>query len=175
MNAIIVYSFTGNNRLLADHVGSQAEAEILEVQEKRKRNNLSVVMDLLFRRRPPIEPLRVDTRSLARLLFAAPVWDRHVALPMQSAMRQLRGRFGACAFASLCGTHRPGQEALIRKEVTDCSGAAPEFVCELPVTDLSTPERPLAGIAASNYSITPKDLECFSTRIERLIEWVNAS
>ncbi len=175
MNAIIVYSFTGNNRLLADRVGSQANVEIVEVKEKRKRDKLSVVMDLLFKRNPPIEALRDEDKALVRVLFVAPVWDRHVAHPMKSAMRQMRGRFNACAFASLCGTHRPGQEAMIRREVSVCSGTAPSFVCELPVTDLSTPERSLTGIAASNYSISPTDLERFSARIERLIEWLDAS
>ena len=171
---IIVFSFTGNNQCLASHLGSQAGVPVVPVFETRKRRKISIMLDLLMRRKPGVKPIDFEDAVRPRILFVAPVWDRHLAHPMQTAMRQARGRFERCAVASLCGVERPGQTEMIRRETLVNAGMAPDRIWEYTIASLSTPDRPLEGLAASNTTITETDLKGFAPQIRETVAWLNA-
>lgn len=169
---ILCYSFTGNNAKLAARLAELGRVGVVEVSARRPLGKLAIALDLLLDRRPHVTLRPDDFDTAPRLLILAPIWDRHLAHPMQNALRQIRGRFGVCAFASLCGTQRAGQPETVAAEIRAAAGAEPERLWFLPVTALSTPERPIEGMAASNRAITDADLDHFTDEIEAIARWL---
>lgn len=167
---ILVYSFTGNNRHLAQHLAARLGAEIEELRERRKRTVLRVILDMMFRRRPAIAPITADPAAFDHVLLIAPIWDMNVAHPMASALRSLAGRLGAYSFVTLCGYVREGQPARISADLTALAGHPPEAVDEFFVGDL-VPEEDRENVRTiSAYRVTEADLTAFEPRITAICD-----
>lgn len=140
---IVVYSFTGNNRLLAQEIAARTGAEVETVG---RRWGWSILFDLALKRRPPIKPLAVDPAGFDRVLVIAPLWDRYVAFPMASALAALRDRVPGHDFVTLCGYERAGQTETVRRELSTFS-AIPRDGSTSCMWAISCP-RPTGGTCA---------------------------
>ncbi|MCR9195816.1 MAG: hypothetical protein NXH88_13850 [Hyphomonas sp.] len=172
--AIVVYSLTGNNLVLAQHLGGRLGADVLEVRDVRRRTQWSVALDLMFKRQAAIRPLDLDPASYDEILFMAPLWDMHVAMPMAAAMRALKGNIIRYGFVSLCGYDRPGQQAHVEAELTDLLGVRPVHVSQLFVGTLYPPQDRNKVWLISSRRIRAGELGRFSREIEAIAGWFSA-
>lgn len=157
---IVLFSFTGNNRLLARHLAERLKADVIEVQEARRRTMITILLDLTFKRSGRIKPLRADPKDYDHLLFFAPLWDRHIAAPMRAAMRQLAPAMGSYSFVTLCGGDRPGQSETVRREATSAAGRPPIHQKEMWVE--------------KQRAVTEQDLAQLKSEIETIVGWFDA-
>lgn len=169
--AVVVYSYTGNNRLLAAELARRLKAPLIEVRERRRRRNVTIALDLMFRRRPAIEPLDPDPAGFGHVLFLAPLWDMHVAHPMASAMRVLAGRVAGYSFVSFAGYDRPGQHQAVREELTGLMGAPPAHQRELIVGELfdEADRRKIRVVSA--HRVTQAELARFEQDVAAIAGW----
>lgn len=154
---IVVYSFTGNNRLLAWHLAERLDAEVIEVVEPRKRTSFTILLDLAFGRAGKVLPLRVDPAEYDHLLFLAPVWDRHIATPMRAAMRQLAPQIDNYSVVTLCGGSRPLQSETLEREATTAVGRPPAQLKQVWVE--------------KQRAVTEADLEQLKPEIDTIVSW----
>ena len=178
---ILVFSLTGNNRLLARHLAERMRAERMgaermevEVEEVRERRllpriKLTIGLDLLFRRRPRVHPVRAAVEDVDMVLIAAPVWDARLAHPMASALRGLRGRLRACALVTLCGWAREGQADALLAEVAALTGIAPDPVVQIIVGDLVPPADRRTISIVSDRVVQPHELAVYDRQISALL------
>lgn len=165
---IVVHSFTGNNRLLAREIAARTGAEVVEVETVGRRRAWSILLDLVLKRRPRVRPLAVDPAGFDRVLVIAPLWDRHVAFPMASALAALSGRMPGYDFVTLCGYAREGQAETVRRELTELAGRAPDRIDELHVGDL-VPEAERRNVRkVSGRRVSRADLGAFAPRIAEI-------
>ena len=121
---ILFYSFTGNNRLLAETLAARLGCPTVEVVETRRRTPLRILLDLALRRFPKIAPL--DLPAYDRLIVISPLWNRWIAHPMRAALRALGGEIGPYAFVSFSGGERPGHVGFVDDQLKRLTGRAPE-------------------------------------------------
>ena len=169
MNTLIVYySHSGNNRLLAEHLGRILGARVEGVIEKRKRTGLTMLLDMLLKRRPAIHAIEASPKDFDRVLLLAPLWNMHIAHPMQTAIGQLKGRLDGFSFASFCGYARPGQSEHVTGELAKLAGKAPERVWELHVCDLVPSADRNKVTVVSAHRVAEEELEVFRAKIEEI-------
>jgi flavodoxin len=166
MRLLIVYfSLTGNNRLLAEHLGRELGARVVGVVETHQRSGLTILLDMLFKRRPAIRDLGVAPQDYDHVLLLAPLWNMNIAHPMTSAILQMKAALGRFSFVSFCGYQRPGQAAHVAQELERLTGRAPARVWELHVGDLFPPEQRNKVRAVSAHRVSEKELASFQTTI----------
>ncbi len=80
---ILYYSLSGKTRALARRKAEQLGAELIEIQETRKRSMLSAFTSGAYhalRSRPvPIRPLDVDMDAFEKIILLAPIWAGYPA------------------------------------------------------------------------------------------------
>jgi len=172
---ILAYSFTGNNRLLAQTLVRRLDADLEEVKPLKHRRKASILFDLIFKRKPKVAPLRSDPGGYDHILLMAPIWDRHVGFPLISALAAgLKGRVRSYSFLTLCGSVREGQSDVIRTELQDCLGLAPRRITELHVETL-VPEADRKNVSVvSGYRVSEQDLTAFEPAIAEVVAQTRA-
>ena len=166
---IIYYSFSGNNELLARHLASRLRCRAEAVVERKGRRPVTILLDMIFRRRPAILPLRASPADFDHVLLLAPLWNKGIAHPMASAIRQIADTLPDFSFVSLCGGERPGQREHVVRELEKLAGRAPRHVWELHVEELvDADERTRAG-AVTGHRVRPDELAAFSEAIEQIV------
>ena len=166
---IIYFSYTGNNKLLAEHIGRTLDAHVVGVQEKRKRMGLTMLLDMVFKRAAKIQPLTVSPREYEHVLFIAPLWDMNIAFPMKAAIEQLRDSLSMFSFISFCGYARAGQVEHVQQELNNLVGQAPQQVWELHVSELFPPEKRNKVTIVTPHKVTPGELMKFQTQIDEIL------
>jgi hypothetical protein len=168
---IVYFSLSGNNRLLAQQLGARLDARVVEVTEARKRGTVTILLDMVLKRRPKILPLQASAGDYDHVLFAAPLWDMWIAFPMASAIRQMAHTLPKYSFVSFCGYERPGQPAHVTDELTTLVGRAPEQVWELHVSDLFPPEQKNKVTVVTPHRVTPVELAHYETRLDEIVAY----
>lgn len=171
---ILVYSFTGNNRLLAEVLASRIGGIVEEIRPLRRRRQISILLDMIFRRQPAIAPLVNDPGAFDHVLLLAPLWDKKIAHPMASAIRREASRFNRYSFASLCGYDRPGQHAHVVAELTGLVGRAPDHAIELHVAQLVAPADRERISRVTPRRVTPADMDRYAAQLDTIAGWFNA-
>lgn len=172
---IIYFSHTGNNRLLALDVARRLDADCCEIVERRRRSTLTIILDMMFKRRPSLEPLEKSPADYGHTVLVAPVWGAQVAHPMQTLIGEERGSLTSYSFITLCGYERAGQLEDIEKQLEQRIGKSPVVVTELRVCDL-LPEEDSASIKAiSRYRVSQEDIQSFTQPVSRFCEKVLAA
>lgn len=141
---VIVYSYTGTSRRLADLLCSRMDWPLAEVVERRPRAGASgavrCVIDSLLRRRPAVDYRGPDPAGFDSVVLIAPIWAQRLAAPMRSfvaahgaslprvALLTVMGGRGAphalAEVSELLGRAPPLWAAFTQREVDDGSGAA---------------------------------------------------
>ncbi|GEO07113.1 flavodoxin [Adhaeribacter aerolatus] len=161
---IVYYSFSGNNRLLAQHLQKKLSTDLQEIAEQKSRNGFSILLDVLFRRTPKILEPAITWPQYSQLIFLAPIWAGRIASPLKAFIRLTKQHLPQYSFITLCGT---GHNKNLRKELTQLTGKEPEFILELMVNDLLPPEKKNKIKYTSGYKVQPADLEYFDTSLDK--------
>lgn len=133
---IVCFSFSGNNRLLAEHLTGRLSADLCFIVEKKRRTILTIFLDMIFRREPIIEPLEKSPAGYDHVVLVSPVWESKVAHPMITFIKNEIAALSDYSFATFCGYARPGQAEMIAKELSALAGHPPKAVLELRTRDL---------------------------------------
>lgn len=172
---IVYYSYTNNNRILATHLQQQLDADLTEVIPKRKRVKLSILFDLLFKRRPKIQPIKEQWSSYDQILFIAPVWDMQIAHPMKTLLDQLKDEnLPRFSFATLC-SGRQGQQKSLEQQLQQHLGKPAEQVFQLEINELLPPEQKGKVQYTSTYRIDAQNIHAFDDQLTQLIESITST
>jgi flavodoxin len=171
MKPLVVYfSHSGNNRLLAEHLATRLACDSCPVIEKRRRSMITIFMDMMFNRRPAIEPIACKLADYDRIILVAPIWGSKVANPMKSLIEQQQASLPGYAFISLCGHGTPEQEATITQELTTLTGHRPLAIAELRIRELLPDALKEDVKAITRYRATLEDLATFEPRIDHFMQ-----
>lgn len=172
--AILYYSSSGNNRLLARHLAARLGAQSEEIRDTRWFRKLRLINDMARDRRPPIAPIALDAGDYDHVLFVSPLYDSNIGFPMKTALSTWGRQVRAYSFASFCGYHRQEQRDKIVAQLTDLTGRAPAHVSELCVGDL-VPEKDRRNVwVVSRYRVKEPELARFSDRLDEIAGWFPA-
>lgn len=70
--AIISYSLTGNNEKLAKGLAEALSSEHISIQETRKRTIGTIILDMLYNRKPRIQIPEINPEGYDLIIFAGP-------------------------------------------------------------------------------------------------------
>jgi len=174
MNTLIVYySYTNNNEALANVIRQKLKCDILRIEEVKKRNGFTIVLDMLFNRTPWIKPCSSDIAIYDQYIFIAPIWAGKIASPMRSFLIRERFNISNYSFITLCGG-QPGQKEKLVTGLTRLLGHEPGIVQELHVNDLIPDDKRSTVKYTTGYHVQPSDMEKFNAAIDDFINSVGA-
>jgi hypothetical protein len=159
---VISYSFTGNNKALADGIASVLSAEHINITESGNRTFGTIAIDMLFNRTPKVYTAMNGVEESDLVLFVGPVWMGHVAAPLRSCFKDLKSSLKQYAFISVSGG-ADGPNPKLTVELKKRLGKKPAAVIDLHI----------AGILPSNPKPTREDTSSYRLNkedIEGLIE-----
>jgi hypothetical protein len=122
---VIYYSFTNNNRILATHLTETFGFELFEILETGKRTGLSILLDLIFKRKSRLRTYDLAWTKYNHIIFVAPVWAGKIATPLRTFLLKEKHNIASYSFVSLCGG-TAGQREKISKDLRTLVSRAPE-------------------------------------------------
>jgi len=165
--AIICYSYTQNNLLLAGDIVTKTGGTLLPIEEPTKRTKLTIFLDLFFGRVPTIrEYLHLDDR-FDHYILISPIWGGKIASPLRAFLQKERSKIKSYSFISICGGSKD-QTPAIEKELTSLLRCKPVTVAQLSLIELCNNH--LADLA--HYRIDKDDLEYFQDQIHAFVTTV---
>ena len=90
---LIIYSLTGNTRIVASELGSAFGCERLELTSMRERTGfwkVNCVIDQLFDRDDLPGPVQLDASQYNPIIIACPIWIHRLASPMRTFLDHKR-------------------------------------------------------------------------------------
>lgn len=172
---IIYFSFSGNNRLLAEHLSKRIGCDICPIVEKKRRTIVTIILDMMFRREPKIKALDCAALNYDHIILVAPIWDSKLANPMKTLIKREKAVLSNYSFISLCGYERSGQKESITKELSALTGRSPKAVSELKVCDLFPAEKRNDIKTISRYHATSEDLIMFESQINVFLKLIRSA
>ena len=170
MKTLIVYfSYTGNNRLLANHLAHITESEISEITEQGRRTWLTMGLDMLFNRRSKIHGIERDVAQYDHVICVAPVWGSKVANPMLTFIVRNKMTIGRYSFISLCGNDGEEQRNKLVGQLERTSGKKPETVVQLNIVDLLPEDKKKDAKAMLDCRATAADLDRYKDSIDKFL------
>ena len=171
---IAYYSFTGNNEALVDQLQKRLSCDVLRIEEEKKRTNISILLDLIFKRRPRLKKYDPEISAYDNIILVAPIWAGKIGSPMLSFLRREKNNIRYYAFITLCGGVT-GQKEKIRHFLESNMNTAPITVEELWVNDLLTPEKRDQIKFTTPYRIKPEDWAILNPKIEGFVQAIKPS
>jgi flavodoxin len=172
-NLIVYYSFTNNNEKLADYLRKKLNCDAVKIETVKKCSGFSILLDLVFKRRPELKTIPYYLRDYDHVIFIAPVWAGKIAMPMTSYMTNEKRNIKSYSFITLCGGGNPNQKDKIRNELGSLLGKEPSNVLELWVNDLLTPEKKNSVKYTSGFRIGPEGVGQFENKLRDFIKEEN--
>lgn len=166
---IVYYSFTGNNAALADELRRRLDCDMLRVTETGKRSKFTIMLDLLFKRRPRIAKPERDLAQYDRLILIAPIWAAKIAMPMAALIASEKDRFRRYAFITVC-SGADGQLEKIDAELTRLTGKKPIASAQLGIRDLLPAQQKDKIRYLTSYRLKKEDFSIFDNEIERFVQ-----
>lgn len=171
---VIYYSFTGNNRLLASELQRRLGCDCVEVFEPHRRSRITILLDVLFDRKPGISWTPCNLGSYDKAVLVAPVWAGHIAAPLAAFVARHKNVLPPFAFLSLC-SGVPGQPARIHDELRELTGRAPDLVDQLDVNQLLPAEQRNKARYTSKYHAGTGDMQAFDGKIAAFLQALEAA
>lgn len=169
---IIYFSFSGNNRRLAEYLAKEIQCDMCPIIEQKRRTMLTIILDMIFKRDSKIEAIELSITNYDHTILVAPIWDSKVANPLKTLLKSEKNSLNNYSFISLCGFDRHGQKESITHQLTDLTGHQPKAVCELKVCELFPPECREEINTISHYHVTSKDLSKFEEKIMNFLQLI---
>jgi flavodoxin len=165
---IVYYSFTGNNEKLARHLQRGLNCDVAKIEPVRKRNGFSILLDLVFGRKPEVEPVSHQLDGYDHAIFVAPVWGGKIAMPMMSFLVKERSSISQYSFATLCNGSL-GQKEKMRNELVLVLQKEPRHLVELWVNDLLPARKKDTIRYASGFRIQEDGFDRFEAQLKGLV------
>lgn len=172
--AIISYSFTGNNKALAERVARQLSADHIPVSENKSRSMGTIVWDMMFNRSPQVKPAPDTLGNYDLLLFSGPVWMGQIAAPLRAYCKHLKSHPKKYGFFSINGG-ADGSNPKLANELEKRTGASPVLLLDLHIADLLPAEPKPARKDTSAYRLNDGDVTRLADAIVKAIEKQNLS
>jgi flavodoxin len=172
-NLIVYYSFTKNNEKLAEYLRSKLNCDSVKIETVKKRNGLSILLDLVFKRKPELKTIPYYLRDYDHVIFIAPVWAGKIAMPMTSYMMNEKRNIKSYSFITLCGGGNPNQKSKIQSELVSLLEKEPSNVLELWINDLLTAEKKNSVKYTSGFRIEPEGVGQFENKLRDFIKEEN--
>jgi hypothetical protein len=166
---IVYYSYTGNNRLLSEHLARLLGSDICPVVELKKRNGFKILLDVFLKRTAKIKLLDLPIHPYEHVFFIAPLWASRIASPMRALLEREKNSIGSYSFISFCGYEIPGQKEKVTQELIHLTGKTPSQVLELKISDLFPPDEKNKIRVISKYQAKPQDLAMYSEQIHQIV------
>jgi hypothetical protein len=163
---IISYSHGGNNELLANHLQNRLSADLFRISERRKRNRLTIFLDILFDRLPQIKEFYHARNLYEHYILVGPIWMGRIASPLKAFLTAEKSKVGRYSFISVCGG-APNQNLKIARSLRAVTGHTPEKVFELSITELLKQKGRKESV--TEYKLTTDDLKFFDRTIDDFI------
>jgi flavodoxin len=170
---IAYYSFTQNNEKLAKHLQRQLNCDIAKIETTKSRTGLSILLDLVFRRKPEIKSMPYYLHDYDHLIFVAPIWAGRIAMPMKSFLVNQKHDIKQYTFITLCGGGSPGQKEKIQNELVATLEKPPLRLLELWINDLLPAEKKDTIKYTSGFRIEADGLAHFESQLKNLISEEN--
>jgi len=162
--AIICYSYTQNNLLLAGDIVTKTGGTLIPIEELNERTRFTISLDIFFNRVPRIkEYLHLDDR-FDHYILISPIWGGKIASPLRAFLQNERSKVKSYSFISICGGGKD-QTPAIEKELTSLLGRKPVTVAQLSLIELCN-DHPADLV---NYHIDKDDLEYFQDQIHTFV------
>lgn len=172
MNTLLIYySFTGNNEKLANYLVEKLHCAIIKLETVRKRNGFSILLDLIFKRKPAVKPLSVHLKDFDHIIFLTPIWAGKIAMPMKSLLLNQAKNIRYYSFITACGGGDDSQKSRIEAELLSTVGRAPEIIEELWIKKVIG-FRKTEDMIVSNVKVDMIDFEIFTNELESFISAV---
>jgi hypothetical protein len=140
MRSLVVYhSHSGNTRRVAERVGQDLGADMIEVRSTRYGpgvvSYVRAAFDSWRGRLPEIEVSGGSPEQYDFVMLLAPVWAGHASTPLRAYLAQNRSKFKRAAFVLTCGGHCPPTAF---DEMGTLSGVKPEMTFVLREQDIKS-------------------------------------
>ncbi len=161
--AIVSYSMNGNNTLYASYLANSLPAEHIQIQTDQPASFDSIILDLVFRRKPKIDLPADALAPYDLVLFVAPVWMGQVAFPLRRCLGALRKNPRTYGFLSVSGG-ADGDNPKIGSELEKRTSQRPALVLDQHIRELLPAEPAPTREDTSNYRLSDADCERFASR-----------
>src|SRR5215831_1125087 len=102
---VVVYSYTGTSRRVAQRLAAELASPIGEVVDAKPRSGwLRCVLDSVFRRRPAIRYAGPDPAQFDTVVLVAPIWVEGLAAPMRTFVADHAAELREFAIVSVMGS-----------------------------------------------------------------------
>jgi hypothetical protein len=166
--AIICYSYTQNNMVLASEILARIGGSLSVIEEQKKRTKFTILFDLMFNREPAIKAYPYALEKFDHYILIGPIWGGKIASPLKSFIRKVGPRITSYSFITVCGG-APSQKAKIVNQLANLVGKEPLLVEELSLSDyLGHPK----GIL--DFKIDKEKLKFFDAKIDAFLEEIGA-
>lgn len=133
--AVVSYSYSGNNDMLAVCAARDLPAAHIKIETQKPMTMGRIIMDMTFARTPKVQPSTDNLRQYDLVLFCAPVWMGHAASPIRAYLRYLKSNQQAYGFFSISGGADGGNPKLF-EELWKRTGTKPAIVLDQHIKDL---------------------------------------
>jgi hypothetical protein len=166
--AIICYSHTHNNLVLAGEILTRTGGTLFVIKEKKARTKFTILFDLMFNRTPTIQPFPHLLERFDHYILISPIWGGKIASPLKSFIQNVGPRISSYSFITVCGG-APNQKEKIVAELATLLQKEPLMVTELSLSDyLGHPK----GIL--DTQINEEQLKYFDNKIDDFLEEIGA-
>lgn len=167
--AIICYSYTQNNMVLASEILTRTGGSLHVIEEKKSRSKFTILFDLMFNRVPKIKDFPYVGNRFDHFILIAPIWGGKIASPLKSFILKERSKISSYSFITICGG-APDQKKKLVNELASLFQKEPLMVTELSISDyLGHPK----GIL--DFHINQEQLKFFDEKIYDFLEQIGAS
>lgn len=167
---VVYYSHTHNNQKLAYQLQKKLKCDFLKIEELKQRTGFTILMDLLFNRKPPIKVYPYYLKDYDHIIFVAPIWAGKIATPLKTLLLNEKSNILEYSFITLCGGSNHGQHDKVQKELATFMNKEPLRVVELFINDLLPPEYKNSVKHTSGYRIKDSEFKVFETQIQHFLD-----
>jgi flavodoxin len=171
-NLIVYYSFSGNTEKLAFELKERLGCDIYKINEAKKRNTFSILLDFLFKRKSKLSSFNITIKDYDKIIFAAPIWSGKIATPMSAFIDIEKRNLGKYFFITLCNGLE-GQKEKITAQLSSIVQHKPDVVSELWINSLLPEDKKNKIKHTFSFRVNKHDLEQFDKEIEAFVKLVN--
>jgi hypothetical protein len=172
---VISYSLTGNNEALANSIAEEYAVDHIKITEPKPRTTGSIVLDIILKRTPQVQPIPDILKNYDLILFLGPIWMGQVASPLRPYLKYLKTNLHRYAFISISGG-ADGPNPKLASELKKRVGKEPIALMDLHIADLLPSHPKPARKDTSAYQINKDDIKKLTnTIVKTLSETISRS
>ncbi|MDD2268357.1 MAG: hypothetical protein PHY15_02265 [Eubacteriales bacterium] len=157
--AVLSYSFSGNNEMLANGIAKSISAQHIPINEPKNRTFGTIFADFLLNRTPKISPEPQQLREYDALIFVAPVWMGHPAFPLRAYLQYFKQHPIKYGFISISGGGSDKANPRLGENITKLAGKAHALFSDMHISDILPKCANTTPQAVMDYKITQADCD----------------